>query len=742
MMPAFFHLAAFLSAFLLFAVQPLMAKALLPALGGSAVVWGTCMVSFQGLLFLGYLGSHLALARWRARTYLWVHVLGLGVVALVTPVFGVIADLVPGPPWWAALVATLGRVGPAFFLLSFSTPLLQRWLAEARRGHDGEEIDSYRLFSSSNLGSLSALLAYPWLIEPHLSLSAQSQWWRGGLIALTVLLFTMVLIVPRRKRNTLGKVKQCGALPYAFKGRVFALSAAGCALLLAVTNAVTFDLSSAPLLWVGPLALYLLSFVVVYKRRPWWNERIAEKGRTWWLGVGLTLFLMGRFHLGFSATATTLMQWAVMAFGCWLAHGRLATLKPRDERALTGYYVAMSAGGVVGSMLVSWVVPVVADTFIEYPLAMAALVAAARRPPLGMEAKAEKAAGPGILAWSAPWKEGLGGLMVTALLLLAAASVAGRFGTPVLGFSAMAGLLLLLSLARPQALWLAAVAASVSLVAMPVKDALWQTPGSRHYRNHYGIYEIAERGNRRYLTHGTTNHGIQDFGEAMRGEALSYYHREGPAGALLVSLEPRPRRFGMIGLGAGALAVYARPGDVLEVFELDPLNIRLAREAFTYLSDREAAGVVIEIRQGDGRRRLQGMVGRFDVLILDAFSSGAIPMHLLTVEAVATYLESVKLDGFVLLHISNRALRLRPMVASLGRALGHEVYFKDSQESIEDEDLKSSDWALLGPSDEQMRALARRTGWLSWDECGDSETLPLPRPWTDETSDLLAVWDW
>lgn len=235
-----FHFAAFLSAFLLFSVQPLMAKALLPALGGSAVVWGTCMVSFQGLLFLGYLGSHHALSRWPLGPYLVVHVLVLGLAAVLTPVFGVIHPLPPGPPWWTAFVATLSHVGLPFFLLSFSTPLLQRWWSDWARSGGHVRTEPYRLFSISNAGSLAALLAYPCLIEPRWSLSDQSLAWRMGLFVMAGLLGWMALrsLFQGRsasKGRSASSVVAVRTRPFTRKARVFALSASGCALLLAVT---------------------------------------------------------------------------------------------------------------------------------------------------------------------------------------------------------------------------------------------------------------------------------------------------------------------------------------------------------------------------------------------------------------------------------------------------------------------------------------------------------------------------
>ncbi len=729
-MVVLFQITSFLSAFLLFAVQPMMAKALLPALGGSALVWGTCMVAFQSLLFAGYLVSHWILARWDLRRYAWVHVVLLLIAASLMQPFGVVSMTVEGSPWWNALVASLKHVGLPFFLLSFSTPMLQRWLTEVRC--PGKN-DPYRLFSTSNAGSLAALLTYPFLVEPWLTLSRQSHWWRVGLALMVVLI--VILRVASRWRDSGTSVsgeKERRAIRFDFRWRVFALSAGSGALLLAVTNAITFDVSSAPLLWVLPLALYLGTFIVVFQRRPWLNERLARRGLPWWVSLGLTLFLMGRFHLGFAGAAGVLCHLVVVAFGCWLAHARMAGLKPADERALTGYYVAMSAGGLCGSLVVSWVVPVLSNAFVEYPLAIVAVVAASAP------------ANPSLASWrSSWWWRGVLGILLTGGILLATALAFSRvFAGPLAGFVGMAGVLMLLSLSRREAFWLAGMSLAVWLVTGTTKDLLWKARVSEHYRNHYGIYEISESRARRYLTHGTTNHGIQNLEGADRGEPLSYYHRGGPAGALLAALDQgRARHFGMIGLGAGSLAAYSREGDVFEVFELDPLNVKLATSKFTFLSDGEDRGVEVRVHVGDGRLLLAGASHQFDVLILDAFSSGAIPMHLLTREAVSSYLRSVKADGFVLMHISNRILDLRPMIASVGRSLGHEAYFQDSPESPEDPDLKSSDWALLAPAPERSRILAQRHGWSSWEAfADDDDAAELPRPWTDERSALQSVW--
>jgi hypothetical protein len=306
--------------------------------------------------------------------------------------------------------------------------------------------------------------------------------------------------------------------------------------------------------------------------------------------------------------------------------------------------------------------------------------------------------------------------------------------SPILGFAGVAGILMILSLARRDTPWLVGIALAVWLSSGATKDILWKAGKSEHYRNHYGIYEVSESAHRRSLTHGTTNHGIQNVSPLDPSVPLSYYHRGGPAGRLLEALEPRKRHFGMIGLGAGALVAYTQAGDVFEVYELDPLNIQLAATKFTYLSDQEAIGVDVRVHEGDGRLLLKDVSARFDVLILDAFSSGSIPMHLLTTEALETYLRAVKPDGFVLMHISNRALHLRPLIASTMLSLDGIAYFKDS-DSPEDIALKSSDWALLAPSANGARTLADEHGWFPWEGIE-----VLPRPWTDEKSDLLSVW--
>ncbi len=712
-----FHLCSFLSAYLLFAIQPVVAKALLPALGGGAVVWGTCMVTFQGLLLLGYLASHYLLKHLSAQSYLPWHLALLALSAGWTTAFGVLQPAVVSAswPWVTVFTACLSQVGMPFLLLSFSTPLLQRWCVELGA-------DPYPLFGASNAGSLLALVSYPFLVEPILALSQQTQCWRMGMMLLVGMLCVLRVSI-RLPKTTIISAAKGKSLSSRRVLAAAGTSAAGTALLLSVTNAITFDISSAPLLWVLPLALYLLSFVIVFQARPWIHEGFARTLLPWWLSGALILYLMGRYQVGISGSVTVAGQLIVCGLGCWLVHARLSQWKPADERALTSYYVAMSAGGLAGSILVSWVLPVVVNDFLEYPLALAAVVVCLSKRPL-------MRAGRSPAVWA------MLGFVVMSVTLWVVLMSLGQAHGPVAGFVGTAAVIMVLALSKRMLSWWVGMALAVGAMTGPSKAILWKARHAVHYRNHYGIYEVADRGERRYLTHGTTNHGIQNLTTESRSIPLSYYHRGGPAGELLGRMPSRQRRFGMVGLGAGAMAVYAQPGDTFEVFEIDPLNIAIAREHFSYLADREKAGVTVHLHQRDGRQALAEREGSFDVLLLDAFSSGSIPMHLLTVEALQVYLNAVKPEGIILMHISNRALKLRPQLASGMAQLGNVVYFKDS-EDLPDEALKSSDWALFAPNPQVSEALATSQQWETL-----TNRAPLPAPWTDERSDLLSAWRW
>ncbi len=698
----------------------MIAKALLPAYGGSALVWGTCMVTFQFLLFAGYVASDFILRRLALRRYLWIHLTLLLIAAFLYQPFSAVLKIPSGSPLTAILFTLLAYVGLPFFLLSFSTPVFQRWVGDL--SSEGHAWDPYRLFSASNLGSLVALLAYPFLLEPNIALSVQSFSWRYGFVGLLLVLLFLQIRHPspaslercvEEPENDAASAERFRMLP------IFLLSSAGTALLLAVTNAITFDISSAPLLWVLPLCVYLLSFVVVFKRSPWLGSSVIARMLPWWVAIGLIFYVMGRLHVGIGGVTGVAAHLAILGAGCWLAHARMAQSKPNQLRHLTRYYLAMSAGGLAGSLLVSWVIPWIANEFIEYPIAMILVL-------VGVSLGQERAA----------WRRQLiPGVVVTLIVVLVCSVGFQKLDTPAYALAGLSGAMLILSLIRKQPAWLAGVLAGTLIAINPAQSILSKADRTERLRNFYGLYEIYDVKGRRYLTHGITNHGTQALETEKRTEPLSYYHDRGPVGEVLGALPNKPQRIGMIGLGSGALAAYTRSGDHFDVFELDPLNIKIAQTRFTYLQDAEERGTKIQLFEGDGRLLLTDRPDQhYDFLIIDAFSSGAIPMHLLTVEAFKDYVRVLKPKGVALLHISNKNLNLQPLIGSLGHTVGVQPYFKESL-TLPDKDRKASSWAMFSRHAPTGHALAESLEWLVL----NTPASQLPKPWTDETSNLLSV---
>jgi len=659
----------FLSSFLLFLVQPLIARLILPWFGGSAAVWTTCMLFFQALLLAGYAYAHL-LARYSTRRFEALIHSALLIVALAT------LPIAPSEVWKPAgnedpvswILLLLGAsVGLPYFLLAANSPLLQAWFARARPGEN-----PYRLFAVSNLGSLVALLGYPFLLEPNLGGAGQVSLWSWLFAAFAVLCVAVAWLTPPEKplheESTL-------AAPIAKIDVVLwlALSATGSVLLLAVTNHLTQNVASVPLLWLAPLTLYLASFIITFEgkngyRPEWlWSVLLVWIGAMGWLLVDndfqfdlplqLGIFLPGLF------------------LGCLFCHGELYRLRPAPSR-LTAFYLAVSAGGALGGLLVAVVAP---------------------------------------LAFSGYYELGIG-LVVLALL------AAVRFAR--LGMMARYG----------------SLAALLGIAACAAYDGMrYQRDVRIASRSFYGVLRVKEYGlegeesHLRRLVHGAIMHGEQYLHEKTRTMLTTYYHQDSGIGAAIRSLGERPARVGIIGLGVGTIAAYGRPGDLYRFYDIDARVMQVALHEFTYLTDSKAK---IELALGDARLALEREPPRrFDVLAVDAFSSDAIPVHLITREALGAYLKHVKPDGIVAFHVSNRFLDLIPVVTRLAREHGvHAVLVRDDPDEEQDSRRSRTDWVLVSrdPAALERPAIVERGAV-------EPEDRPDWRTWTDDYSNLIQI---
>ncbi|HEX2478703.1 MAG TPA: fused MFS/spermidine synthase [Geminicoccaceae bacterium] len=717
---AWFAGTMLLGAFLVFSIQPLFARMALPLLGGAPAVWNTAMVFFQSALLAGYAYAHCLSRCLGPRGQVAGHLSLLAIASLGLPV--VIGDGWEPPagamsiPWLIALMAW--TVGLPFLAVAATAPLIQRWFADS--GHPAAG-DPYFLYGASNLGSILALLSYPLLVEPTLTLQQQGWLWAAGYGALALAITGCGLVVWRRVATGVGAAASGAAAPSEPIGwprrlRWLMLALVPSSLLLAVTTHITTDLAAVPLLWVVPLALYLLTFVVAFARRPWLRHAWMIRAQPF---VLIPLVLLFAWNLPFwLGLPLHLFGLFVSALVC---HGELARLRPTSER-LTEFYFWMAAGGALGGAFTALLAPLLFDGVFEYPIALVA--ACLLRPTLA------PAAGRRVLDFALPI--GIG-------ILLAArtgADVGLRdFGTLGLLLVFVPSALALYALAeRPLGFGLGIAAAMGG--ALLAADA--QSVVARE-RSFFGVYTVKrDPAGYHVLLHGTTMHGAQRLDAERRRQPLTYFHRDGPLGQLFGAVGARVRNIGAVGLGVGTVACYRRPGQRWTFYEIDPLVERIARDRrhFHYLAE---CAPDAEIRTGDARLTLQGAPrAAYDLLILDAFSSDAIPMHLMTREALALYLDKLAPGGVIAWHVSNRNLDLAPIVADLAADAGVVAWVQTDQPSRAElaQYRTPSIWIALARRAEDLGPLVRDPRWQRL------HARPDARPWTDDFSNILSALRW
>ncbi len=728
--PYLFAATLFVSAALLFWVEPLVGKMVLPLLGGAPAVWNTCLVFFQAALLTGYLYAHASSTWLRPRTQTVLHLILLALALLVLPI--VLSGELPAeadPVPWLLRLLTL-TVGLPFVVVAGSAPLLQNWFAAT--GH-AEGRDPYFLYAASNLGSMIALLGFPFLLEPTLPLDEQSRLWAGGCVLLLVLTAGCALCV---WRSTDGKAalaigdKESGKpLTWYRRRRWLLLSLVPSSLLLGVTTYVTTDLAAIPLLWVVPLALYLLSFVLVFARRP-------PLPHTWMVRLLPLLTLLVGVSLaagpGLASWQVVPLHWLALFVVSMVCHGELAKDRPAP-RYLTGFYLWLSLGGVLGGLVNVFLAPLLFQgRALEYPLAL--LVACLLTPGLGGASVVNR-----CLDVLGPCAVGLLALVMAVSMRATEADV-GWLG-PVLAF----GVPLAVGMAfsdRPYHFAVPLVAAVLTGFSGSPRAG----PVLYSERNFFGLLRVRDDDTHtfRSLNHGSTQHGRQLLGpdgKPLRDcPPTAYYHRSGPVGHLFQVFQARstlPRRVAVIGLGAGAMASYAQRGEEWTFYELDPAMVRVARDLglFTYLNDAERRGATIDIVPGDGRMRLQeAAAGRYAVIVQDAFSSDAVPTHLLTRQALRLYNARKAPGGLLVFNVSNRYLDLRPVLADLARDAGmvccgwHDYATPEQAQ----EGKTESSWVVLADRDVDLGIMAQ----APWRRLHGE---PGRRVWEDDFSNLIQV---
>lgn len=715
-------LATFLGSMLLFSLEPYVGKLLLPAFGGTPLLWNSCMVFFQVALLIGYGLAMLLVRHLRVGRQVTLQALLLCTLFIAYPRSGGIVELEHSAPGLSLIVSLTRHVLLPFVALAALTTLVQSWLTTDSQATGASP---YRLYAASNAGSMFGLFAYPLVFEPRFSLSEQ----RTLFLVLLAVVITAVIALGFIRAPTAASARvrpvssdRAGdagvAFPAAARWRVIALTAIPSSLLLSVTNYVLTDVASLPLFWVVPLALYLATFILAFRGAARPQYPILERG--WTL---LVLFIVVALAAEATSPAAVLIPVHLLVFvvASLLCHTRVASMAPHPE-FLPQFYLVVSIGGAIGGMVTLLIPPLVTNRMIEYPVALILSATA-------LTVKRPAARGVG--------RRALDLAMPAALVLISSAlfyrfSTADQFRWSPLLFAPAALVVLNANERGPVfGVRLAGLFVASLLVPSVYGATLF---GERSFFGRVRVSYDPKR-DAHILLHGSTVHGIQRVSTLRRCEPATYYHRSGPVGELLSSLPSAetPRRVALVGVGSGALACYAREGEQWDLYELDPVVARVASDTsfFTFLAHSKSARQRMIL--GDARLALErDTAARYDVLIVDAFSSDAIPIHLLTQEAVAGYVRHLTPTGMLLFHISNRFFALRPVLSSVIAVTPLQARVATDPPLTNAEIIEQkyvSEWVVAMRPD-ASRMLSDR--WQPLD-------TPSMRVWTDEYSNPLGA---
>ena len=675
---ALYALTVFLSAFLLFQIQPVIAKMILPWFGGSSAVWSTCMLFFQATLLGGYLYAHWLHQKLSPRRQAMLHSALLVVSLAVLPI-------VPDSSWkssstenpsWQILILLAATVGLPYFLLLTTSPLIQSWYA---RTHSGAA--PYRLFALSNFASMLALLGYPVLVEPNMTTRLQGQTWSLGYVAFGICCAAAAWIASSKKTVRSEQTFADDAPPPAIGLRALWVLLAACAsiLLLAITTFLTQDVAAVPFLWILPLAVYLLSFIICFESPKLYYRKV------FFVLLVPSLWIVAKMISGgevFKVAATVAFATGSLFVFCMICHGELARLKPA-AKYLTSFYLALSVGGVMGGLFVGLVAPNLFNWNYEFPigLAMCALLAAY--------------------------------VLISENRVFLRTSN-GRVASVVLAGCVIAFLFMLGSGVRKSV-------AGYRVVT----------------RNFYSQLRVRERdeddglGPRRVLMHGIIDHGGQFLSQPYRMQPTSYFCPDTGIGRAMSQDGGTPRRIGIIGLGCGNLIAYGRAGDLIRLYEINPQVLELARSEFSYLNETPAK---IETVLGDGRLSLEREPDqKFDILVMDAFSGDSVPVHLITEEAFVTYRRHLKKGGILAVNVSNKYLNLGPVMERVASRFGWKAQLFEFETDFFDSFCNSVSWVLLMEPSRyaEMPATLKEGAAL--------EARQGFRLWTDDFSNMLQI---
>jgi spermidine synthase len=686
-----YFISVFISAFLVFQIQPIISKIILPWFGGGASVWTTCMLFFQFFLLVGYLYAYILTKIVRVKFQIVVHLVCLLLSLFLLP--NNIADIqnipISASPTWAVLNVLFLGLGFPYLILSANTPLLQHWFTSETNG-----TNPYRLYAVSNIGSFLALVSYPLVIEPFMSLDGQIKLWSSIYWLFVFLVSWIFLIVVKRNNKDRRHIPEQLINPRVGFFRLilwFMLSALGVILLVSTTNALTQNVPPVPFLWLAPLAIYLLTYVVAF-------SNLAIYVRSLWLPFYMLLsfvalliyFIGGQFDI----ITQLLIYLLILLCGCMICHGELNSLKPQHGNT-TLFYLILSAGGVCGSFLVSFVAKNLFNEFLEFPLAIFSILVFATA----------------SLWWNRQVE------IAEAKSTVAAVIVNSHLSKLAIGMTVV-GLVWLLGFSK--------------------LNNLYQQYDIAKARNFYGILTVKDitegNVNERRLIDGTTSHGSQSLSLTKSNVPMSYY-RPGTGVHMVIEELSRDSQLqvGIIGLGVGALAAYGQHGDNYTFYELNPLVSDFAKKYFNYLGNAKAE---VHIKLGDARVTLQneldlGQKNVFDLLIVDAFSGDLIPTHLMTHEAFLLYQQHIKTQGVMALHISNRHLSLLPVIMHHSKSLNMQVMLFETPGEGKDHDVQ---WVVLTNNSQltQSTKFINRQTVIAKDKYQNVA-------WTDDYSSLLPI---
>jgi hypothetical protein len=728
-----FAATLFTSASLMFVLQPLFGKILLPLLGGSPAVWNTCMVFYQSILFLGYLYAHYLSTRYSQYRQILIHTAVILISFLALPL-ALPENTVPptdsNPTFWLLWTLFLA-IGLPFFVVSTTAPLIQKWFANV--GHHTSH-DPYYLYAASNTGSLIALLSYPFLLEPNVGLANQKSYWSVGYLILCLLVAGCAFALWKSRQTTEYQEDDRDTednennLSLTTKLHWLALAFVPSSLLLGLTNFISTDIASVPLLWIIPLTLYLLSFVIVFSK---WSDKIHP----------LMVKLQPLFLLPFIAYAfinpADLPYWAYLIlhlvaffFAVMVCHGELAKLRPHT-RHLTTFYLIMSFAGMLGGMFNTFVAPFVFNAVYEYPIMIVA--ALLLRPGLKLSLNT------GLLLQ----------IIIPALLVIAGIIVHATVDDLLQYFDAIVisliGLTLLTYLLRARPVGFALMTGAIIFLALGVHSLSSHTLYQE--RTFFGVLAVREAvltdeqgqpESYHELFHGTTKHGAQRLAANLSQIPLTYYSRPGPMGQLFKEYDNNDQAWniGVVGLGAGALACYAKDQQNWTLYEIDPLVVDIASNPayFSYLSQCAHNATM---RIGDARLSLEKEPDQhFDLLIMDAFSSDSVPTHLLTKEALELYFKKLKPGGILAFHMTNRHLSLKKVLSINAEALHLASLIQEFKPQQDIPLVVATDWVVMAKQAETLEPL--RLSLL-----GKWQKMPLyfdMKPWTDDFTNIVSIW--